>query len=170
MFQVQLIGGALFLYEIGKISSLVQAKLFRYLQDKEFERLGNLKIRKVDTRIIAATDGDLSGVTAAGEFRQDLYHRLSVFPILIPPLRQRREDIVGLLSFFTQFLAKENLHLKNKPTPWFVSGGLCKVCLQRANGNWHCRNQASSKNAFNSPLVESFPSHRLVSMASYSES
>ncbi len=101
-------GGTLFLYEIGKMPAPVQAKLFRYLQDKEFERRGNLKIRKVDTRIIAATHGDLAGATAAGEFRQDLYHSLSVFPILIPPLRQRREDIVGLLSFFTQFLAKEN--------------------------------------------------------------
>ena len=101
-------GGTLFLYEIGKMSAPVQAKLLRFLQDKEFERRGNLKIRKVDTRIIAATHGDLACAMAAGEFRQDLYHRLNAFPILVPPLRQRREDIVGLLSFFTQFLSKEN--------------------------------------------------------------
>ena len=85
----------------------VQAKLLRFLQDKEFERLGSSKTRKVDARIIAATNRDLSTATSTGEFRQDLYYRLNVFPIRVPPLRERQEDIVGLLTFFTRSLVRE---------------------------------------------------------------
>lgn len=100
-------GGTLFLDEIGELSLPVQAKLLRFLQDKEFERLGSSKTRKVDVRIVAATNRDLTEATAAGEFRQDLYYRLNVFPIRVPPLRERQEDIVGLLSFFTRSLVRE---------------------------------------------------------------
>lgn len=100
-------GGTLFLDEIGEMSLPVQAKLLRFLQDKEFERLGSSKTRKVDVRIIAATNKDLAQSTSSGEFRQDLYYRLNVFPILVPPLRERKEDIVGLLNFFTRSLSRE---------------------------------------------------------------
>ncbi len=110
-------GGTLFLDEIGEMSLPVQAKLLRFLQDKEFERLGSSKTRKVDARIITATNRDLAKATASGEFRQDLYYRLNVFPIRVPPLRERREDVVGLLSFFTKSLVKEygsELHFSPK--------------------------------------------------------
>ena len=93
--------------EIGEMSLPVQAKLLRFLQDKEFERLGSSKTRKVDVRIIAATNKDLTEATSLGEFRHDLYYRLNVFPILVPPLRERKEDIVGLLNFFSRSLAHE---------------------------------------------------------------
>ncbi len=110
-------GGTLFLDEIGEMSLPVQAKLLRFLQDKEFERLGSSKTRKVDARIIAATNRDLSTATSTGEFRQDLYYRLNVFPIRVPPLRERQEDIVGLLTFFTRSLVREygaELHFSPK--------------------------------------------------------
>jgi Nif-specific regulatory protein len=110
-------GGTLFLDEIGEMSLPVQAKLLRFLQDKEFERLGSSKTRKVDVRIIAATNKDLTEATSLGEFRQDLYYRLNVFPILVPPLRERKEDIVGLLNFFSRSLAREygsELHFSPK--------------------------------------------------------
>jgi Nif-specific regulatory protein len=110
-------GGTLFLDEIGEMSLPVQAKLLRFLQDKEFERLGSSKTRKVDVRIIAATNKDLTEATSLGEFRHDLYYRLNVFPILVPPLRERKEDIVGLLNFFSRSLAHEygsELHFSTK--------------------------------------------------------
>ncbi len=110
-------GGTLFLDEIGEMSLPVQAKLLRFLQDREFERLGSSKTRKVDVRIIAATNKDLTEATSLGEFRHDLYYRLNVFPILVPPLRERKEDIVGLLNFFSRSLAHEygsELHFSPK--------------------------------------------------------
>lgn len=93
-------GGTLFLDEIGTLSLPAQAKFLRALQDKEIERVGDMQPRKVDVRVIAATNEDLAGLVANGEFREDLYFRLNVFPIHIPPLRERRDDIPVLMAHF----------------------------------------------------------------------
>jgi len=91
-------GGTLFLDEIGDVSPFIQTKLLRVLQEREIERVGDSKKRKVNIRIIAATNKDLFGLVRNGNFREDLYYRLKVFPINIPPLCKRREDIPLLLS------------------------------------------------------------------------
>ncbi len=100
-------GGTLFLDEIGEVSLQLQAKLLRFLQDKEFERIGSPKTRKVDVRIIAATNLDLDSAVGEGLFRQDLYYRLNVFPIQMPPLTARKEDIPSLIRFFSRKLSRE---------------------------------------------------------------
>jgi transcriptional regulator with GAF, ATPase, and Fis domain len=86
-------GGTLFLDEIGEIPPRIQSKLLRVLQEGQFERVGESRTRKVDVRILAATNRDLQREAEDGRFRQDLYYRLCVFPIAIPPLRDRKEDI-----------------------------------------------------------------------------
>ncbi len=100
--------GSIFLDEINSTSPKLQVKLLRVLQEGEFERVGDNRTKKVDTRIIAATNRDLLEEIEAGRFREDLYYRLNVVPIYLPPLRERREDIEPLVVFFLNRYAEQN--------------------------------------------------------------
>jgi formate hydrogenlyase transcriptional activator len=104
-FELALIG-TLFLDEVGDIPLELQPKLLRVLQEQEFERLGSTRTQRVDVRLVAATNSDLDQMVADRKYRSDLYYRLNVFPITIPPLRERREDIPPLARFFTQKYAR----------------------------------------------------------------
>jgi DNA-binding NtrC family response regulator len=101
-------GGTLFLDEIGDMPALMQAKLLRVLEQKEVERIGGDKSIAVDVRVVVATHRNLEELVRKGEFRQDLYHRIFVFPVTLPPLRDRREDIRLLVDYFSSAVAEQN--------------------------------------------------------------
>ena len=120
--------GTLFLDEIGELSPATQAKILRFLEGKEFTRVGGSKTLKVDVRLITATNRDLKQLIETGGFREDLYYRINVVPIVIPPLRERKEDIPLLLDHFVKKLSAE--HSKN-------INGLCKEAMESlTNYEW----------------------------------
>ena len=104
-------GGTLFLDEIGDLNLATQVKLLRILQEREFERLGGTETIRTNIRLIAATNKDLEKAIAASEFREDLYYRLNVFAIFVPPLRERKPDVLLLADHFLEKFSKE--HTKN---------------------------------------------------------
>ncbi|MDT8419062.1 MAG: sigma 54-interacting transcriptional regulator [Desulfuromonadales bacterium] len=110
-------GGTVFLDEISELPLHLQSKLLGVIQDHEFFRVGGRKVHKVDVRIMAATNRDIAALVAAGKFREDLYYRLNVVPISIPPLRERREDIPALIRYFTdKYNRKYNSYKKFSET------------------------------------------------------
>lgn len=124
-------GGTLFLDEIGELSLVLQAKLLRVLQEQEFERLGGTEKISVDVRILSATNRDLKEEVAQGGFREDLYYRLSVFPITLPPLRERSEDIPLLAEYFRAKYSKA----ENKDIKEFSSDSMRLVTSYSFPGN-----------------------------------
>lgn len=100
-------GGTVFLDEVGDISEELQAKLLRFLQEREFERVGGTQLIRVDVRIIAATNRNLEAAVKEGRFREDLFYRINVVPIVLPPLRGRKEDVPALAQFFMQRFSDE---------------------------------------------------------------
>jgi DNA-binding NtrC family response regulator len=124
-------GGTVFLDEIGDVSQELQTKLLRFLQEREFDRVGGVRPIHVDVRIVAATNRDLDLAVKEGRFREDLYHRLNVVPIILPPLRERREDIPALAYHFLQASAKE---LKKNFTD-ITEHGMQRLCAYDWPGN-----------------------------------
>ncbi len=124
-------GGTLFLDEIGEVPLAMQAKLLRVLQEQELERVGDTRTRKVNVRVIAATNRDLRKEVDEGGFRQDLFYRLSVFPIEVPPLRERRDDIVPLVAHFIRQSARR----MNRPEPQISKAALDQLATYRWPGN-----------------------------------
>jgi len=123
--------GSLFLDEVGEIPLELQAQLLRVLQEGEYERIGEEKVRTVDTRIIAATNRDLKNEVTQGNFREDLYFRLNVFPILVPPLRERKEDIQPLAEFFL----RSCLQKMNRPLVQFTRQQMAQLQTYHWPGN-----------------------------------
>jgi transcriptional regulator with GAF, ATPase, and Fis domain len=116
-------GGTLFLDEVGGLPLGMQGKLLRFLQEGEVQRLGSADVFRVDVRVIAATNVDLARATAEGRFNNALYYRLCVFPIQLPPLRQRREDILPLATHFLESLCRKAA-VPRKSIPSEVAGAL----------------------------------------------
>lgn len=125
-------GGTIFLDEVGELPQEAQVRLLRVLQEREIERVGGSETIRVDIRIIAATHRDLEKMLSIGKFREDLYYRLRVFPIPIPPLRQRKEDIPALLQHFIQKKARE---MKLTTTPGIEPGALDRLMRHSWPGN-----------------------------------
>ncbi|HYN08577.1 MAG TPA: sigma-54 dependent transcriptional regulator [Vicinamibacterales bacterium] len=123
--------GTIFLDEVADMSAKTQAKVLRVLQEGEVERLGSQRTIKVDVRVIAATNKDLEEEISAGRFREDLYFRLSVIPISVPPLRERLEDIPALVQFFSAQFSREN----NRRPARFAPGALDVLRQARWRGN-----------------------------------
>jgi PAS domain S-box-containing protein len=124
-------GGTLFLDEVGEIPLAMQAKLLRVLQEREIERVGDTRTRTVNVRIIAATNRDLKKEAEDGRFREDLFYRLSVFPIALPPLRERREDVPLLASHFARGSARQ----MGRPTPRIAHAAMAKLTAHDWPGN-----------------------------------
>ena len=124
-------GGTLFLDEIGEISPSIQVKLLRFLQERSYERVGGNETQKVDVRIIAATNRDLAGEVAAGKFREDLFYRLNVVNIEMPPLRARPSDLLPLANHFLGRFAREN----GKQIEGFSDDAIERITTYRWPGN-----------------------------------
>jgi formate hydrogenlyase transcriptional activator len=124
-------GGTLFLDEIGEVPLAMQAKLLRVLQEQELERIGDTRTRKVSVRVIAATNRDLAKEVDEGRFRQDLFYRLRVFPIEVPPLRERREDIAPLAAHFIRQSARR----MSRPEPTITEAALSQLTSYDWPGN-----------------------------------
>jgi two-component system response regulator HydG len=124
-------GGTLFLDEIGEISPSIQVKLLRFLQERAYERVGGNETQKVDVRIIAATNRDLAGEVAAGKFREDLFYRLNVVNIEMPPLRARPSDLLPLANHFLGRFAREN----GKQIEGFSDDAIERITTYRWPGN-----------------------------------
>jgi transcriptional regulator with GAF, ATPase, and Fis domain len=124
-------GGTLFLDEIGEVPPALQSKLLRVLQEQELERIGDTRTRKIDVRVIAASNRDLQKEVDEGRFRQDLFYRLSVFPIEVPPLRQRHEDIGPLVAHFIRQSARR----MNRPEPQIDKKALDELATYDWPGN-----------------------------------
>lgn len=125
-------GGTIFLDEIGELSSEAQVKLLRVLQDRQFERVGGTETLTADVRVIAATHRDLAQMVRAGRFREDLWYRLNVFPIYIPPLRMRRQDIPPLVHHFVERKARE---MNLGRTPSVAPGDIARLQAYEWPGN-----------------------------------
>jgi len=124
-------GGTVFLDEVGDISQELQTKLLRFLQEREFDRVGGIRAVKVDVRIIAATNRDLDDAVKSGRFREDLYHRVNVIPITLPPLRERGQDIPALCQYFLRRYALES----KKDFAEIANDALAKLVAYRWPGN-----------------------------------
>ena len=124
-------GGTLFLDEIGEVPLAMQAKLLRVLQEQELERVGDTRTRKVNVRIIAASNRDLKKEVDEGRFRQDLFYRLSVFPVEVPPLREHREDVAPLVAHFVRQSARR----MNRPEPQISKAALDRLVSYPWPGN-----------------------------------
>ena len=124
-------GGTIFLDEIGEVPLAMQSKLLRVLQEQELERVGEARTRKVDVRIVAASNRDLKKEVDAGRFRQDLFYRLSVFPIMLPPLRDRREDIPLLAAHFARKIAQK----MNRPVSRIDASTMAQLAAYDWPGN-----------------------------------
>ena len=124
-------GGTIFLDEVGEIPIALQGKLLRVLQERQFERVGDDSTREVDVRVIAATNKDLEKAVEAGEFREDLYYRLGVFPVHVPPLRRRGDDVVQLAVHFLEQVCREF----GRPCPQLTQAQADALCRYSWPGN-----------------------------------